>query len=347
MEYRKVGRSGLMVSELCLGTMTFGHGTDEATARQMVDEALEAGINFFDTANTYGGGLSEIMLGRALQGRRRDAVIATKCFNPTGPGPNDSGLSRRHIMQGVEDSLRRLQTDWIDIYYMHHVDAQTPLDETLAAMDDLVRQGKVRYIACSNYEAWRLMEALWISETHGWSRFICYQPQYSLIVRDIELEVLPACQYKGLGIVVWGPLAGGFLSGKYRPGQRVLPGTRSEEQWVFPTHFLDDVADEILQTLLDVAGDVEHTPSQTAIRWVLEQPAVSSVIVGARTVAQLRDNLGASGWRLPADAAARLSEVSQMPLRYPQTVVQRVGERRAAAVGRQPRLPLAPDTTLA
>ncbi len=347
MEYRKMGRSGLMVSELCLGTMTFGHGTDEATARQMVDLAFEAGINFFDTANTYGGGLAEIMLGKALQGRRREVVLATKCFNPTGPGPNDSGLSRRSIMQSVEDSLRRLQTDWIDIYYMHHVDAQTPLEETLSAMDDLVRQGKVRYIACSNYEAWRMMEALWISETHGWSRFICYQPQYSLIVRDIELELLPACQYKGLGIVVWGPLAGGFLSGKYRPGQRVLPGTRSEEKWVFPEHFLDDVADDILQALLDVAEELERTPSQTAIRWVLEQPTVSSVIVGARTVAQLRDNLAASGWRLPPDAATRLTEVSQMPLRYPQTVVQMVGERRMAAVGRQPRLPLVPDSATA
>ena len=234
MEYRNLGRSGLKVSELCLGTMTFGHGTDEATAKQMVDLAFESGVNFFDTANTYGAGLSEIMLGKALKGRRREAVVATKFFNPTGPGPNDSGLSRVAVMQSVEDSLRRLQMDWIDIYYMHHVDTQTPLDETLRALDDLVRQGKVRYIACSNYEAWRTMEALWISDSRNWSRFICYQPQYSLIVRDIELELIPMFQYKGLGTVVWGPLAGGFLSGKYLPGQRVLAGTRSEEKWVFP-----------------------------------------------------------------------------------------------------------------
>jgi len=342
MEYRRLGQSGLKVSELCLGTMTFGHGTDEATARQMVDMAFDAGINFFDTANTYGAGLSEIMLGKALKGRRREVVLATKFFNPTGPGPNDSGMSRVHIMNSVEDSLRRLQTDWIDIYYMHHVDVQTSLDETLRALDDLVRAGKARYIAVSNYEAWRTMEALWISDSHGWSRFVCYQPQYSLIVRDIELEILPLCQHKGLGVVVWGPLAGGFLSGKYRPGQRVLAGTRSEEKWVFPERFLDDVADEILETLLEAADELARSPSQVAIRWVLEQPAVSSVIVGARTVEQLRDNLAAAGRRLPDDARARLTQVSQMPERYPQTVAHAVEERRVAAVGKQQRIALAP-----
>jgi aryl-alcohol dehydrogenase-like predicted oxidoreductase len=342
MEYRRLGQSGLKVSELCLGTMTFGHGTDEATAKQMVDLALESGINFFDTANTYGAGRSEIMLGSALKGRRRDAVVATKFFNPTGPGPNDSGMSRVHIMQSVEDSLQRLQMDWIDIYYMHHVDTQTPLDETLRALDDLVSQGKVRYIACSNYEAWRVMEALWISDSRGWSRFICYQPQYSLIVRDIELELIPMFQYKGLGVVVWGPLAGGFLSGKYLPGQRVLAGTRSEEKWVFPERFLDDGADEILETLLDAADDLEHSPSQVAIRWVLEQPAVTSVIVGARTVEQLRDNLGAAAWRLPDEARERLTQASQMPERYPQTVARTVHERRAAAVGTVQRIVLGP-----
>jgi aryl-alcohol dehydrogenase-like predicted oxidoreductase len=338
MEYRRLGQSGLKVSELCLGTMTFGHGTGEATARQMVDLAFEKGINFFDTANTYGAGLSEIMLGEALKGRRRDAVVATKFFNPTGPGPNDSGMSRVHIMNSVEDSLRRLQMEWIDIYYMHHVDVQTPLDETLRALDDLVRQGKVRYIAVSNYEAWRTMEALWISDSRGWARFICYQPQYSLIVRDIELELISLFQYKGLGVVVWGPLAGGFLSGKYQPGQRALPGTRSEEKWVFPEQFLDDVADEILETLLDVADELERSSSQVAIRWVLDQPAVTSVIVGARTVEQLSDNLAAAGWRLPDAARARLDEVSQMPPRYPQTVARVVHERRAAAVGKQARI---------
>lgn len=343
MEYRRLGQSGLKVSELCLGTMTFGHGTDEATARQMVDLALDAGVNFIDTANTYGGGLSEIMVGKALKGRRRDVVLATKFTNPTGPGPNDSGMSRVHIMNAIEDSLRRLQTDWVDIYYVHHVDVQTPLEEMLRALDDLVHAGKVRYIACSNYEAWRLMEALWISDAQHLARFVCYQPQYSLIVRDIELELVPACQYKGLGIVVWSPLAGGFLSGKYKPGQRVLPGTRSEEQWVFPQRFLDAGGDEILETLLTVAAEVGRTPAQVALRWVLDQPGITAAIVGARTTEQLRDNLAAAGWHLPADAMARLSEVSQLPDRYPQAIERDMHERRNGAVGRQPRLPTAPD----
>ena len=171
MEYRRMGRSGLKVSEICLGTMTFGHGTDQAEANRLVDLALAAGVNFFDTANTYGNGQSEILLGNALKGRRRDVILATKFFNPTGPNPNDSGMSRVHILRALEDSLARLQTDYIDIYYIHHVDTQTPLEEMLRALDDLVHQGKVRYIACSNYEAWRLMEALWISDTKNLPRF--------------------------------------------------------------------------------------------------------------------------------------------------------------------------------
>ena len=215
MEYRRMGRSGLKVSAICLGTMTFGHGADQAEATRIVDLAFAAGVNFFDTANTYGNGESEVLLGNALKGRRRNAIVATKFFNPTGPGPNDSGMSRVHIMQAIDDSLRRLQMDYVDIYYIHHVDSQTPLEEMLRALDDLVRSGKVRYIACSNYEAWRLMEALWISDSKGLARFECYQPQYSLVVRDIEEEIMPVCQYKGLGVVVWSPLGGGFLSGKY------------------------------------------------------------------------------------------------------------------------------------
>ena len=333
MEYRRLGQSGLKVSELCLGTMTFGHGTDQATASQMVDLAFETGINFFDTANTYGAGQSEIMTGKALKGRRRGIVLATKFFNPTGPGPNDSGMSRVHIMRAVEESLRRLQTDWIDIYYIHHVDVQTPLDEMLRALDDLVHGGKVRYIACSNYEAWRLMEALWISDTRNLARFACYQPQYNLIVRDIETELIPLCQYKGLGVVVWSPLAGGFLSGKYQPGQRALPGTRSAEKWVFPGRFLNEAADEILRTLLAVAAELGRSPSQVAIRWAIAQPGITSAIVGARTMAQCRDNLGAAGWSLPAEALARLTAVSQPPDRYPQAIEHNVHERRDGAVG--------------
>ncbi len=190
--------------------MTFGRRTDEEEARAIVDLAFDAGITFFDTADGYGNGASEEILGRALQGRRHHAVIATKFFNPMGPGPNDSGMSRVHIMDAIEASLRRLGTDHVDVYYIHHVDIQTPIEEALRALDDLVRQGKVRYIAVSNYQAWRLSEALWISQVNNLASFVCYQPQYSLVVRDIEQELVPLCLHKGLGIVPWAPLASGF-----------------------------------------------------------------------------------------------------------------------------------------
>ena len=201
MEYRRLGRSGLKVSEICLGTMTFGVSTDQDEATRIVNLAFDAGINFFDTADGYSIGRSEEMLGQALKGRRRESVVATKFFNPMGGGPNDSGMSRVHIMDAIEDSLKRLQMDHVDVYYIHHVDVETPLEEMLRALDDLVHQGKVRYIACSNYQAWRLCEALWISESNDLARFVCYQPQYSLVVRDIEQELVPLCLHKGLGIV--------------------------------------------------------------------------------------------------------------------------------------------------
>ena len=194
----------------------------------MVDMAFDRGVNFFDTANSYADELSEVYLGKALRGRRHKAVVASKFHNPMGDGPNDSGMSRYHIMDAVDASLRRLAMDHIDVYYIHHVDRQTPIEETLRALDDLVRAGKVRYIACSNFEAWRLMDALWTAQCGGLETFACYQPQYNLLVRDIEIELIPACVAKGLGVVTWGPLAGGFLSGKYAPGQRSLTGTRSE-----------------------------------------------------------------------------------------------------------------------
>jgi aryl-alcohol dehydrogenase-like predicted oxidoreductase len=314
--------------------MTFGHGADEAEAKRMVDLALAAGVNFFDTANTYGDSQSEVMLGKALAGRRREVVVATKFFNPTGPGPNDSGMSRVHIMHAIEDSLRRLQSDYVDIYYIHHVDIQTPLDEMLEALTDLVRRGKVRYIACSNYEAWRLSEALWISETRGLARFVCYQPQYNLVVRDIEQELIPLCQHKGLGVVVWGPLAGGFLSGKYQPGQRVIAGTRSEEGWIFPRRFFAANADETLGALLAIAGQLGRSPAQMALRWVLAQPGITSTIVGARNAGQLQDNLQAAEWQLEAAALRCLTEVSQLPDRYPQGMERDMPERRRQAIRR-------------
>ncbi|OGO05128.1 MAG: hypothetical protein A2Y73_03985 [Chloroflexi bacterium RBG_13_56_8] len=332
MEYRNLGRCGLKVSEICLGTMTFGRSVDEAGAKRLVDLAMDAGVNFFDTADGYSDGGAEIMLGKALKGRRRQAVVATKFFTPMGPGPNDSGMSRVHVMNAIEDTLQRLQMDYIDIYYIHHVDSQTPIKEMLRAVDDLVHQGKVRYIACSNYQAWRLAEALWISDTYNLARFVCYQPQYSLVVRDIEQELVPLCQLKGLGIVPWSPLAGGFLAGKYQPGQRGVEGTRSASRWAFPDNYFAPNADDTLATLLDVAKELGRTPAQVALRWVLEQPGISAPIIGARTTEQLRDNLGASGWRLEGEALERLDEVSRLPDRYPESMEKNMHQRRNAAV---------------
>jgi aryl-alcohol dehydrogenase-like predicted oxidoreductase len=312
--------------------MTFGHGTDTATAAQMLDLAFSAGVNFIDTANSYSGGESEAMLGRLLKARRQKVVLATKFSNPMGPGPNDSGMSRVHIMQAIEASLRRLQTDYVDLYYIHHVDEQTPLEEMLRALDDLVRQGKVRYIACSNYQAWRLMESLWVSDSKNLARFECYQPQYSLVVRDIEQELIPLCQYKGLGVVVWGPLAGGFLTGKYQPGQRELPGTRSEENWVFPRDYFAPTADESLKTLLEAAEALGCSPAQVALRWVLAQPGITSAIVGARTLAQLEDNLRADVVSLPPAWLEKLNQVSHLPDRYPEAMEKEMYKRRNNAV---------------
>jgi aryl-alcohol dehydrogenase-like predicted oxidoreductase len=332
MEYRRLGRSGLKVSEICLGTMTFGHGTDAAEAERIVLASLDAGVTFFDTADGYSNGVSETMLGRALGQRRREAVVATKVFAPMGSGPNDSGMSRVHIMNAVDDSLRRLGTDYIDLYYIHHVDVQTPLDEMLRAFDDLVRQGKIRYPACSNYEAWRLMEALWISDSKGWACFEAYQPQYSLVVRDIEEELVPACALKGLGMVVWSPLAGGYLSGKYRPGEQTIAGSRSAENWAFPTRFFHPSHEAILAELLAVARDLDCSPAQVAVRWVLDQPLVASAIIGARTVDQLNSTLAAGGWQLPEAARDRLDRISALPRRYPRAMEETMLQRREQAV---------------
>ena len=332
MEYRRLGGTGLKVSEICMGTMTFGKGASRDEAKRMVDGALNAGVNFFDTADSYGGSQSESFLGRALKGRRRDVVVATKFFNPMGKGPNDSGMSRVRIMNAIEDSLSRLQMDHVDIFYIHHVDEQTPLDEMLRAMDDLVHQGKVRYIACSNYEAWRLAEALRISDVNNLARFNCYQPQYSLVVRDIEEELIPMCQLNGMGVVVWSPLAGGFLSGKYQPGQRKLSGSRSDEAWSFPDNYFAENADETLTELLKTAGNLGRSPAQVALRWVLEQPAISSVIVGARTLSQLEDNLKASGWHIETEALRRLNDISRLRERYPKSMEKQMRDRRDNAV---------------
>jgi aryl-alcohol dehydrogenase-like predicted oxidoreductase len=333
MNYRRLGRTGLKVSEFCLGTMTFGHSADEKESRRMVDLAIDAGVNFFDTANTYADGRSEPILGKALKDKRDDCVVSTKFFNPTGTGPNDSGMSRVHIMNAIEGSLSRLGMDYIDVYYIHHVDVQTPLEEMLRTLDDLVRQGKVRYIACSNYQAWRLCDALWISEFRNLARFECYQPQYSLVVRDIEQELIPLCLEKELGVVVWSPLAGGFLTGKYEPGQRTLPGTRSEDSWAYPQRYYAANADDTLRTLLEVSKQLGRNPAQIAVRWVLDQPGITSAIVGARQVDQLKTTLGVSDWQLDDESSSKLETVSHLPERYPESMESGMVERRISAVG--------------
>lgn len=332
MECRRLCRCGLKVSEICLGTMTFGNGADQDGAMKMVDVAFDAGGNFFDTANAYVGGTSETILGVALKGRRQDAIVATKLFNPMGGRPNDSGMSRLHIKQQIEGSLRRLQTDYIDVYFIHYVDHQMPLEEMLSALDYLVRQGKVLYTACSNYETWRLMEALAINDKNGWASFSAYQPQYSLVVRDIDEEIVPACQLKGLGVVAWSPMAGGYLAGKYTPGSLKVQGTRSAEGWGLPSRFFAPNHSEILQTLLDTARELNRSPAQVALRWVMDRPFMTSAIVGARNAEQLGETLGAGGWKLPAAALERLNKVSAQPHRYPRAFEDPMRERRDSAV---------------
>lgn len=333
MHYRNLGRTGLKVSGICLGTMTFGRHTDQSEADRMIGSAIDAGVNFIDTANTYIEGKSEEILGNVLGSRRKELVLATKFFNPTGPGVNDSGWSRCNVLRSVEDSLRRLKTDYIDVLYIHHVDVQTPIEEPLRAMEDLTRQGKVRYMACSNFEAWRLMDALWTSTHQGWSRIECYQPQYSLVVRDIEDELIPLCLEKEVGVVVWASLAGGFLTGKYKPGaSRSVEGTRSSEGWCFPEGYYSANSDAILDALLSVASELNRSPSQVAIRWVLQQPGITSAIIGARNTKQLDDNLRASVFELDQTALDRLSEVSASRPRYPKSMESTMVSRRENAV---------------
>lgn len=331
MEYGWLGKSGLQVSELCLGTMTFGRETDEATSRAITDCFLEAGGNFVDTADVYGKtpGLSEEIVGRALKERRSKVILATKVFFPTGSRPNDRGLSRVHIMQAVEASLRRLQTDYIDLYYVHCWDGKTALEETLLTLNNLLKSGKVRYLGVSNFTAWQLMKALSISEKWGWSKFICLQPQYSLVVRDIEREILPLCREEGLGVVVWGPLGGGFLSGKYRRGEKPPDGSRiarAEETW---EEAWSRRATEKNFRVLDVVGKIassrDKSYAQVALAWVRSQPGITSPIIGARTLKQLKDNLGSVGWELSHEELEALDEVSRLEEGYPYRFIRQMG----------------------
>lgn len=300
MKYKRLGRTGLKVSELCLGTITFGGQVDEEGSRAIVDACWEAGLNFFDTADTYPAstqkglskGLSEEILGRLLKGRRQQAVVATKLSGITGPGPNDRGLSRAHIMHAVEESLRRLQTDYIDLYQTHHPDPETPIEETLGAFDDLVHQGKVRYTGCSNYAAWELCKSLWISDVRYLARFDCVQPLYNILNREIEMELLPLCLAEGVGVIPYNPLAGGFLTGKYQRGQPLPPNTRFalRGQRYMGRYWYDHNFDAV-EKLKAIAAEHGKTLAQLALAWVMHNPAITAPIVGATSVAQISESL--------------------------------------------------------
>jgi aryl-alcohol dehydrogenase-like predicted oxidoreductase len=326
MEFKKLGRSGLFVSDITLGTMTFGDdgpkGTSEKEAADIIHRYLDAGGNHLDTANVYNAGRSEEIIGRALQGKRDDVLIATKVNFPVEEGINNKGLSRHNIIRGVEASLKRLNTDYIDLFYMHAQDALTPIDESLRAFDDLVRAGKVRYIGVSNFKAWRLMKALATSDALHLERFVAAQYQYSLVKRDIEFEFTELFAEEGLGLMPWGPLGGGFLTGKYKKGQR--PTEADGRIGTHPDH-TEEAWDrrntaqnwDIIDTLGAIAEDRGATYAQIALAWVRAQATVSSVIIGARTMPQLEDNLGAATINLTQEELERLGTVSTPQELYP------------------------------
>src|SRR3954452_9635794 len=336
MEYRQLGRSGLRVSTITLGTMGFG-GTGWASAvgqidvegaRHQIALARDAGVNLFDTADVYSEGLSEQILGEALGKDRDDVLIATKVRGDMGPGPNDGGLSRFHIIRACEASLRRLNTDHIDLYQVHEWDGLTPQEETLSALDHLVQSGKVRYVGSSNYTARQLMKALCVSDAGGLESFVSEQIYYSLQARDAENELIPIAIDEGLGVLVWSPLAGGLLSGKYRRGQEAPEGTRRFEGWTEPPVNDEDRLWSTIDELVAVGEPHGVSAAQVALAWTLGRPAVTSVIVGARTEEQLKDNLAAADLRLTDEERKRLDDVSLVPLLYPYWHQANTGQER-------------------
>jgi aryl-alcohol dehydrogenase-like predicted oxidoreductase len=326
MEYRQLGRTGLLVSELCLGCMTFGREANAEVAQQIIQRFIDAGGNFIDTADVYAGGKSEEITGLALKGRRDDVVLATKVRFATGSSRNDIGASRKHIMQGCEASLKRLSTDYIDLYQIHCWDAITPVEETFSALSDLVHQGKIRYIGVSNYTGWQIMKSLSVSERHNFEPLVSLQPQYSLVERHIEYEVLPVCQAEHIAVIPWSPLGGGFLSGKYRKGEQPPEGTRianaaeqHEEHW-------KRRATERNWRIIDAVGSIAEASgksyAQIALKLLLRQPAVTAPIIGARTLEQLEDNLGATDWQLSEEQVQQLSQVSALEDVYPYSFIR-------------------------
>ena len=335
MNHRFIGKTGLKVSDLCFGAMTFGREATEADSHHMLDRFVEAGGDFIDTADVYTQGVSEQIVGRWLKTKQRDdVIIATKVRFPMGDGVNNVGLSRKHILSGVEASLKRLDTDYIDLYQVHCWDAATPLEETLSTLDMLVKSGKVRYVGASNFTGWQLQRALDLSRQHGWEGFTCLQPQYNLLCRSTEWEVLPVCVDEGLGVIPWSPLRGGWLSGKFRRGMSAPPeNTRIKEaeekgwgeSW---SNYNHESTWRTLDALFAVADDSGKTPAQVAINWLLQMPGVTAPIIGARNMEQLEANLGASGWNLTADQVAKLNQASEPPRTYPYDFIADAQKRR-------------------
>jgi aryl-alcohol dehydrogenase-like predicted oxidoreductase len=325
MDNRQLGRSGLRVSSLTLGTMTFGGRgqfqavgeTDLEGARRQIDMALDAGVNLIDTADVYSAGAAEELVGRALSGRRDEVLLATKARFPMGDGPNDAGLSRHHLISACEASLRRLGTDYIDLYQVHEWDGQTPVEETLAALEHLVQSGKVRYVGCSNFAAWQVLKALGMADRLGLPRFVSHQVYLSLQERSAEYEIVPSALDQGLGLLIWSPLAGGLLSGKYRRGQAPPPGSRHASEWDEPPVYDEDKLYDTIEVLVEIAEDRDVSPAQVALGWLLKRPGVTSVIIGARTDEQLADNLAAADLDLSDEELSRLEAVSRPPLIYP------------------------------
>lgn len=326
MEHRQLGNSGLKVPVLSFGTGTFGGkgeffgrwgNTDVEQAKRLVDICLEAGVNFFDTANIYSGGASEEVLGAAIKGRRNDVLIATKATFTTGPGANSKGSSRHHLIKACEDSLRRLGTDHIDLYFMHGFDALTPVEETLRALDDLVSAGKISYIGASNFSGWHTMKSLAASDRNGWSRYVAYQGYYSLVGREYEWELMPLALDQGLGTMVWSPLGWGRLTGKIRRGQAPKDGRIAKGGEVGGPRVDDELLFDVVDALDEVAKELDASIPQVALAWLLTRPSVSNVVVGARNETQLRDNLAATELVLSADQLQRLDAASHRHPIYP------------------------------
>jgi aryl-alcohol dehydrogenase-like predicted oxidoreductase len=331
VEYRQLGRTGVRVTELCLGTMTFGREIPEEPSVALLERYLEAGGNFVDTADVYGGGASEEIVGRALEGRRDDIVLATKFRMPLGEGVNTGGASRLHIRDAVEASLRRLRTDHIDLYQIHCWDSRAALEETISTLDDLVRTGKVRSVGASNFAAWQLAKALGLAALQRWEPFVSLQPQYSLVTRDIERELLPLCRAEGLAVLPWSPLGGGLLTGKYRRGEEPPAETRAGDRTPSAVLMRQRLQAEhnfaVAEAVGKVAADAGRSPAQIALNWVLTRDGVTAPIIGARTMEQLEDNLGAVGWRLDPEHEQTLEDASAIVFGYPYDFIDWIERR--------------------